>query len=95
MTPHPFVYPPTFLLLAWPFGQLPFTAADYLWGGLSCAALVLAARADRAAGVGGADPAAVRAGGDGAAYGQSIFFAGAALVASLALIERHSGWRGC
>ena len=44
MTPHPFVYPPTFLLLVWPFGLLPFTLADYLWDGLSCAALVLAAR---------------------------------------------------
>src|SRR5215469_15165240 len=44
MTPHPFVYPPTFLLLAGPFGQLPFALADYLWGGLSCAAFGVAAR---------------------------------------------------
>jgi Glycosyltransferase family 87 len=89
MTPHPFVYPPTFLLLAWPFGQLPFTAADYLWGGLSCAALVLAARQIvRPAWAALILPLCVPMV-MAAAYGQSIFFAGAALVAGLALIERR------
>jgi hypothetical protein len=89
MTPHPFVYPPTFLLLAWPFGLLPFTAADYLWGGLSCTALVLAAgQIVRPAWATLILPLCVPVV-MAAAYGQSIFFAGAALVAGLALIERR------
>jgi hypothetical protein len=46
MTPGawPFVYPPTFLLAAWPFGQLPLPLANALWIGL-CAALFLYAAA--------------------------------------------------
>jgi multidrug transporter EmrE-like cation transporter len=39
----PFVYPPTFLLLAWPFGQLPLALAYPLWTGLSAAAFFYAA----------------------------------------------------
>lgn len=89
MTPHPFVYPPTFLMLAWPFGQLPFAVADYLWGGLSCAALVLAARQIvRPAWAALILPLCVPVI-MAAAYGQSIFFAGAAVVAGLVLIERR------
>lgn len=42
--PRPFIYPPTFLLLAAPFGALPALPAYLLWAGLSCAALTLAAR---------------------------------------------------
>jgi hypothetical protein len=42
--PRPFVYPPTFLLLAWPFGFLPALTAFALWAGLSGAVLTLAAR---------------------------------------------------
>ncbi len=42
--PRPFVYPPTFLLLAWPFGLLPALVAFLLWAGLSGAVLVLAAQ---------------------------------------------------
>jgi len=38
----PFVYPPTFLLLAWTFGQLPLAAAFPLWTGLSAAAFYFA-----------------------------------------------------
>jgi len=34
----PFVYPPTFLLVAWPFAQLPLSLAYPLWTGV-CAAL--------------------------------------------------------
>jgi len=39
----PFVYPPTFLLLAWPFAQLPLAIAYPLWTGLSAAAFFYAA----------------------------------------------------
>ena len=39
----PFVYPPTFLLLAWPFAQLPLALAYPLWTGLSAAAFFYAA----------------------------------------------------
>jgi len=33
----PFSYPPTFLLFAWPFAQMPMTLAYPLWAGLECA----------------------------------------------------------
>lgn len=39
----PFAYPPTFLLLAWPFGQLPLAAAYPMWAGLSGALFVTVA----------------------------------------------------
>jgi alpha-1,2-mannosyltransferase len=39
----PFVYPPTFLLFAWPFAQLPLALAYPLWTGLSAALFVFAA----------------------------------------------------
>jgi len=39
----PFVYPPTFLLLAWPFAQLPLALAFPLWTGLSAALFFYAA----------------------------------------------------
>jgi len=39
----PFVYPPTFLLLAWPFAQLPLALAYPLWTGLSAALFFYAA----------------------------------------------------
>lgn len=39
----PFAYPPTFLLLAWPFGQAPLAAAYPLWTGLSAALFVTVA----------------------------------------------------
>ena len=39
----PFVYPPTFLLLAWPFAQLPLAIAYPLWTGLSAALFFYAA----------------------------------------------------
>jgi hypothetical protein len=39
----PFVYPPTFLLAIWPFGQLPLAVAYPLWTGLSAALFVYAA----------------------------------------------------
>jgi hypothetical protein len=89
MSPHPFVYPPTFLLLAWPFGLLPFTMGDYLWGGLSCVALVLAARqivkpAWAVLILPLCLPVIIAA-----AYEQSIFFAGAALIWGLTLTERR------
>jgi hypothetical protein len=94
MTPHPFVYPPTFLLLAWPFGLPPFTLADYLWGGSSCAAFVLAARQIvRPAWAALILPLCVPVV-MAAAYGQSIFFAGAGLVAGLALVERRPALAG-
>ncbi|MBV9995946.1 MAG: DUF2029 domain-containing protein [Caulobacteraceae bacterium] len=89
MTPHPFVYPPTFLLLIWPFGLPPFSLADHLWGGLSCAAFVLAARevvrpASAAIILLLCVPVLMAA-----AYGQSIFFAGASLIGGVALAERR------
>ena len=89
MTPHPFVYPPTFLLLAWPFSLPPFGVADRLWDGLSCAAFVLAARQvvrpSWAALILPLSLPVIMA----AAYAQSIFFAGAGLVAGLALVDRR------
>ena len=39
----PFVYPPTFLLLAWPFAQAPLALAYPLWAGLSAAVFIFAA----------------------------------------------------
>lgn len=36
----PFVYPPTFLVVAWPFAQLPLALAYPLWTGLSAALFV-------------------------------------------------------
>ena len=39
----PFAYPPTFLLLAWPFGQVPLGAAYPLWSGFSAALFVTVA----------------------------------------------------
>lgn len=39
----PFVYPPTFLLFAWPFAQLPLDIAYPLWTGLSAALFIYAA----------------------------------------------------
>jgi hypothetical protein len=39
----PFAYPPTFLLFAWPFAQLPLNLAYPLWTGLSCALFFYAA----------------------------------------------------
>lgn len=39
----PFAYPPTFLLLAWPFAQLPLNLAYPLWAGLESALFVFAA----------------------------------------------------
>lgn len=39
----PFAYPPTFLLVVWPFAQLPLTIAYPLWTGLSCGLFFFAA----------------------------------------------------
>jgi hypothetical protein len=39
----PFAYPPTFLLIVWPFAQLPLTIAYPLWTGLSCGLFFYAA----------------------------------------------------
>jgi hypothetical protein len=39
----PFVYPPTFLLAAWPFGLLPLKFAFPLWSGISAGLFILAA----------------------------------------------------
>ncbi|HEY1751874.1 MAG TPA: glycosyltransferase family 87 protein [Caulobacteraceae bacterium] len=39
----PFVYPPTFLIIVWPFGQLPLALAYPLWTGLSAALFTYAA----------------------------------------------------
>lgn len=39
----PFAYPPTFLIFAWPFAQLPLGLAYPLWAGLETAAFAFAA----------------------------------------------------
>jgi multidrug transporter EmrE-like cation transporter len=39
----PFAYPPTFLLLAWPFAQMPLGVAYPLWAGLESGLFVFAA----------------------------------------------------
>ncbi len=39
----PFAYPPTFLLIAWPFAQLPLGIAYPLWAGLESALFIYAA----------------------------------------------------
>jgi len=94
MTPHPFVYPPTFLLLAWPFGLPPFALADFLWGGVSCCAFVLSARQlVRPAWAALILPLCVPVV-MAAAYGQSIFLAGAALIAGVALTSRRPALGG-
>ncbi len=41
----PFVYPPSFLDVVWPFAQLPLTLAYPLWAGLETSLFVLAASA--------------------------------------------------
>jgi hypothetical protein len=92
--PRPFIYPPTFLLLIFPFGLLPFLPAYYLWVGASCAAIVLAARlmvrpAWAAAILPLCIPVSLAAG-----YGQSVLFAGAGLIAGAALIERRPAVAG-
>jgi alpha-1,2-mannosyltransferase len=87
--PRPFVYPPTFLLLAYPFGLLPFGPAYSVWVGLSCATFALAARLIvkptwAAVILPLCLPVMIAA-----AYGQSVLFAGACLVGGVALIERR------
>ena len=39
----PFAYPPTFLLIVWPFAQLPLAVAYPLWAGLESALFIYAA----------------------------------------------------
>jgi len=86
---RPFIYPPTFLPIIYPFGLLPFLPAHYLWVGLSCAAFVLAAGLlvkPRWAAIllPLTFPVSLAA-----AYGQSVLLAGAGLVAGTALLGRR------
>ncbi|HEX3917896.1 MAG TPA: glycosyltransferase family 87 protein [Caulobacteraceae bacterium] len=87
--PRPFVYPPTFLLMIWPFGLLPFLPAYYLWAGLSVAAIGLAAWRLVTPGWGAVLVVVTFPVLMAAAYGQSVLFAGAALVAGATLLERR------
>jgi hypothetical protein len=87
--PRPFVYPPTFLLLAYPFGFLPAIPAYLAWAALSCAAFVLAAQqivrpAWATLLLPLCLPVMMALG-----YGQSVLFAGAALIAGAAQLERR------
>jgi hypothetical protein len=87
--PRPFVYPPTFLLLAYPFGFLPALPAYLVWAGLSCAVLVGAAQqivrpAWATMLLPLCLPVMMALG-----YGQSTPFAAAALVAGAAVIDRR------
>jgi len=85
----PFAYPPTFLLLVYPFGQLPIGAAYPLWTGLSAAAFALAAsfvtRPRWAAALALVTPPVAFS----IAPGQTSLLLGAALIAGFLLIEKR------
>ena len=92
--PTPFVYPPTFLLLAYPFGFLTFARGYLLWVGLSCAALTAAASrlvnpVWAAAVLPLSLPVMVTA-----AYGQSTLFVAAALILGVTLAEQGAAAAG-
>jgi hypothetical protein len=87
--PRPFIYPPTFLLLAWPFSLMPALTAYLVWSGSSCAALTLAAQQIvrptwATAMLPICLPVAMALG-----YGQSTPFAAAALIAGAAQLARR------
>jgi hypothetical protein len=87
--PRPFVYPPTFLLIAYPFGFLPAVTSYLVWSALSCAAFVLAAqRIVRPAWASALLPLCLPVL-MALGYGQSVLFAGAALIAGVAELDRR------
>ena len=93
-SPRPFAYPPTFLLLVWPFALLPALTAFLLWAGLSGAALTLAAqqivrRRWALMLLPLCLPVMVAT-----AYGQSTPFAVAALITGVAQMERRPQFAG-
>ncbi|HWA60297.1 MAG TPA: glycosyltransferase family 87 protein, partial [Caulobacteraceae bacterium] len=85
----PFVYPPTFLLFAWPFGLMPLGLAYPLWAGLGMALFVLASsfmvRPVWANALLFLTPCVVFA----VAPGQSTPFVGAAAIAAFNVVERR------
>jgi hypothetical protein len=90
----PFAYPPSFLLLAWPFAQLPLTLAYPLWTGLSAAAFVFAgAQLVRpvwaAAALFVAPPVFIAA-----ELGQTSLIVGAAAISAWLIIERRPALAG-
>lgn len=90
----PYVYPPTFLLLAWPFAQLPLAIAYPLWAGLGLSLFVLASsflvRPTWANALLFVCPAVVFA----AAPGQSTTWMGAAAIGGCVLLERRPALAG-
>lgn len=89
----PCAYPPTGVLLWWPFGQLPFAAAAGAWLGFSSLLYGLGLRAI-AGGAGMvialAFPAAVIA----ALYGQNSLLSAALFAGAAMLIDRRPWWAG-
>ena len=85
----PFAYPPTFLLFAWPFGQLPLNIAYPLWAGLSMALFILASsfmiRPTWATALLFLTPPVVFA----VAPGQSTLLVGAAAIGGFLLLEKR------
>src|SRR5262249_35509775 len=89
-----FVYPPTFLLLAAPFGQLPLALAYPLWAGLGLALFMAActamARPTWANAILFLTPPVVFA----AAAGQSATWLGAAMIGGCLLLDRRPALAG-
>jgi hypothetical protein len=90
----PYLYPPTFLLLAWPFGQLPLTLAYPLWAGTGMGLLMLAStfmvRPTWANALLFLTPPVVFA----VAPGQSTPLMGAAAIAGCVLLDRRPALAG-
>jgi hypothetical protein len=90
----PFAYPPTFLLLAYPFALLPLTIAYPLWTGLSAAVFVFAGaqvvRPSWAAAILLVAPPVFIS----AELGQTSVIIGAAMIGAWRLIERRPALAG-
>ena len=86
----PFPYPPTFLLLFWPVGLLPFGAACVAWiGGSLCLCLVATCTGARGRAWGVAATLLAPSSAACVVVGQSGFLLAALLVGGLRLLERR------
>lgn len=91
--PFPFPYPPTFLLLIWPFGLVTSHQAFAAWFGLTVAAFVWAASGPRFGALHVLALLAAPATTMGVAAGQTGFLSGALLIGGMRLIETRP-WLG-
>lgn len=90
---RPFPYPPTLLLLLWPFGLLPYPIAWAIWSAVGLAAFAAAARCHltwTAVLLGAATTSSLYA----AASGQTSLLLGAGVIWSLFAAERRPGLAG-